>query len=372
MRPPPFRAWPVLAAAVLGFTGHRAAAQRATSTPLDSITSFLDSLARDPNGLTIARRDVRAGAQTVAAGQTIAGSIAAWHGSLDVNGTVKGAAVAIGGDVVVHPGGNVLGDAVSVGGTVRNDGGKVGGEMRTLSALTVGPVVTGVHRTPGEQTKRSVSLSVGWVLVLAVIGLFVVLFARTSLENVAERIRDDFSRSFLYGLAGQVALLPALVAAIVVLAITVVGILLIPFAIVAFVLAVAGALALGFVAMSYATGEAAMRWRGAVSPYAPTPAFQFLLVGLSFYFVLWVLGGALAWAGWLGAALRLVAAMVTWAALTVGLGATLASRGGTRAPTSTPPVPPPPASDYEWQTPTPVGGVAAARRPTPPPRQSIP
>jgi hypothetical protein len=218
-----------------------------------------------------------------------------------------------------------------------------------------------------------VSPYVGWFLVLAVIGLFVILFARNSLENIAERIRDDFSRSFLYGVAGQVAALPVLVAGIVVLAITVVGILLIPFAIVAFILAVAGALALGFVAMSYATGEAAMRWRGAVSPYAPAPALQFLLVGLSFYFVLWVLGGAFVWAGWLGAALRLVAAVVTWVALTVGFGATLASRGGTRAPTSTPPqVPPPPTTDYEWQTPTPVSGVAAARRPTPPPRQSVP
>jgi hypothetical protein len=123
--------------------------------------------------------------------------------------------------------------------------------------------------------------------------------------------------------------------------------------------------------MSYVTGEAAMRWRGAVSPYAPPPVVQFLLIGLSLYFVLWMVGGLLSWAGWLGALLRLVAAMVTWVAVTVGFGATLASRGGTRAPgrSSTPRVPPPSSSpDTGWQTPTPVSGVAAARRPTPPPR----
>lgn len=360
-------------AAATSVTSIAAQTKRPPARPIsvgDSIAAVVDSLSRDANGVTIERSVVQPGARTVNAGETVNGSIASWHGPLDVRGTVTGNAVALGGDIVVRAGGTVRGDAVALGGHVQLDGGTVQGEMRSLSALTVGPLAKTVPRTPAQATKRSLSLAVGWYLVLAVIGLFAALFARGNLETIAERIRDDFSRSFLYGVAGQIALLPALVVAIVALCITVIGILLIPFAIVGFLLGGAGALALGFLAMSYVTGEAAMRWRGAVSPYTPPPVVQFLFIGLSLYFVLWMAGGLMSWAGWLGAVLRLVAAMVTWVAVTVGFGATLASRGGTRAPGGRVPPPqvPPPVSDASWQTPTPVSGVAAARRPTPPPR----
>lgn len=366
----------ILASALSVAASGSGIAAQATHTPAravnggDSITATVDSLARDPNGVVIERSSVQSGAHTVAAGTTVNGSIASWHGPLDVRGTVTGNAVALGGDIVVHTGGTVRGDAVALGGHVQLDGGTVEGEMRSLSALTVGPLARTAARTPAQATKRSLSLAVGWYLVLAVIGLFVALFARGNLETIAERIRDDFSRSFLYGVVGQIALLPALVVGIVALCITVIGILLIPFAIVGFVLGGAGALALGFLAMSYVTGEAAMRWRGAVSPYTPPPVVQFLFIGLSLYFVLWMIGGLMSWAGWFGALLRLVAAMVTWVAVTVGFGATLASRGGTRAPSGhvPPPQVPPLVTDASWQTPTPVSGVAAARRPTPPPR----
>ncbi|HEY7877555.1 MAG TPA: polymer-forming cytoskeletal protein [Gemmatimonadaceae bacterium] len=348
----------------------RQSTSRATAAPVDSMAAVLDSLARDGNGIALQRRNVHAGAQSVPAGTTVSGSIASWRGPLDVRGTVTGNAVAIGGDVIVHPGAIVRGDAIAVGGKVQADGGTVDGEMRTLSALTVGPLAAAHARTPAQATKRSVSLAVGWYLVLAVIGFFIAFIARGNLEAVAEHIRTEFSRSFFYGLVAQAAFLPALIVAIVVLAITVIGILLIPFAIVGFILGAAGAIALGFIAMSYVTGEATMRWRGAVSPYGPPPVVQFILIGLSLYFVLWMLGGVFSWAGWFGALLRLIGAMVTWVAVTVGMGATLLSRGGTRATATAPPVIPRPSADYDWQTPTPVSGVAAARRPTPPPRSA--
>lgn len=344
--------------------GGRAAA--AAPAPVDSLAAVLDSLARDPNGIRLAAAAVHQGNQTVAAGTTVPGDIAAWHGDLEVKGTVTGNAVAIDGNVIVRQGGVVHGSALAVGGQVHAEGGTVNGEMRSLSALTVGPIAANAPPTRAERAKRSVSLAVGWYLVLAIIGVAVLLFARRNLETVAEAIRDDFSRSFFYGLLGQVALMPALVIGIVALAITIVGILLIPFAIVAFVLAVAGALALGFLAMSLVSGDAIMRWRGAVgNDWAP--ALQLLLIGLSVYFVLWALGGLLEWAGWLGGLVRLVAFVITWVAVTVGFGATVLSRGGTRSVGAPPTVPPRATEEYAWQTPTPVSGVAAARRPTPPP-----
>ena len=330
----------------------------------NAIGIWLDSLAKDAHGLTLDRAAVRQGSQNVAAGQTVAGSIAAWHGTLDVVGTVDGNAVAVGGDVVVHPGGVIHGDALSIGGQVKNQGGTVDGEMRALSALTVGPLPVTPPRSAEQTARRSVSLAVGWYLVLAVIGLAVVLFARGKLETISGRIRQDFTRSFFYGFAGQLLLVPALVATIVALAITVIGIIVIPFAIVGFFLAAAGALALGFIAMAYVIGDAAMRWRGAAVGGGRAQLLQFLLIGLSIYLVLWVLGGALGGFGALGGLVRFIVMVLTWVAVTVGFGATLASRGGTRVARATSLDEPESIDELGWQTPTPVSGVAAARRPS--------
>ena len=151
---------------------------------------------------------------------------------------------------------------------------------------------------------------------------------------------------------------------IVALAITIIGIVLIPFAIVGFFLALAGALALGFITISYVVGDAAMRWRGAAVGGGRAQLLQFLLMGLSIYLVLWVVAGAVGGFGAVGGLMRFVVAVLTWVALTAGFGATLASRGGTRS--SAPPALETlePADELSWQTPTPVSGVAAARRPT--------
>ncbi|HEY9448507.1 MAG TPA: polymer-forming cytoskeletal protein [Gemmatimonadaceae bacterium] len=347
-----------------------AISDQAAPVARDSIGAWLDSLALDPNGLTIARDAVRPGARSVAAGETVSGSIGSWHGDLDIRGTVNGNAVAIGGDVILRPGSAVHGDVLAVGGLVKNEGGAVDGEMRSLSALTVGPVPVAPQRTPAETARRSFSLAVGWYLVLAVIGLAVVIFARGKFLVISGRIRDDFTRSFFYGVLGQIALFPALVVTIIALAITVLGILLIPFAIVGFILAAAGALALGFLAMVFVIGDAAMRWRGAAGWGGWTQLLQFLLIGLSLYLVLWVLGGALAGLGAIGGAVRFIVMVVTWVAVTVGFGATLATRGGTRTDTTIRgPGEPSPAQSNEWQTPTPVSGVAAARRPASAPRR---
>ena len=336
---------------------------KSTAGASDAIGVLLDSLARDAHGLTLPREAVRQGNQHLPAGQQIRGSIAALHGTLDVAGMVDGDAVAIGGDVVIHPGAVVHGDALSVGGEVRNEGGTVDGEMRSISALTVGPLPTAPPRTTAQTARRSVSLAVGWYLLLAVIGLAVVLFAPGKLETISGRIRHDFTRSFFYGLAGQLLFVPALVATIAALAITIIGLIVIPFAIVGYLLAAAGALALGFVAMTYVLGDATMRWRGAAVAGGRTQIFQFLLIGLSIYLVLWVGGGSLGGLGAVGGLARFVVMVLTWVAVTVGFGATLATRGGTRSAPPTGPGEPGPADDLSWQTPTPVSGVAAARRP---------
>ena len=57
------------------------------------------------------------------------------------------------------------------------------------------------------------------------------------------------------------------------------------------------------------------------------------------------------------------AVVVTWAAATVGLGAAVISRGGSRRRVSDAPTTPA-LPEAGWQTPTPISGIAAARRTT--------
>jgi hypothetical protein len=357
----------------LGTIAARALSAQAQSDSVvsrDPIAAALDSLHRDANGLSLNRASVASGARSVESDQHLTGDAASWHGPLEIRGTVDGNAVAIGSDVVVLPGGHVRGDALSVGGQVRMAGGTVDGETRTISAFSVGPIA-GARLTPAQATRRALSLAVACFLILVAMALAVAIGARTHLETIASTIRTDFWRSFLVGLLGEVAAVPLFLLSMVALAITIVGILLIPFAAVAYALAVLGALDLGFLAMSLLAGDALLRDEG--SARDPRPLVTHLIAGLTVFLLLWLLAGGAAYFGLAGSVLRLLAFLSTWIAATVGLGATILTRAGTRSVIGPPRVTPPTVTEeYAWQTPTPVSGVAAARRPTPAPRPSEP
>jgi hypothetical protein len=85
-----------------------------------------------------------------------------------------------------------------------------------------------------------------------------------------------------------------------------------------------------------------------------------LAIGLSAFFALWIVAALLTWAPLAASVVRAAALAATWAAITLGLGAAILSRAGThrRIPSGTRPV-----ELASWQTPTPLTGVAAARRP---------
>ena len=88
-------------------------------------------------------------------------------------------------------------------------------------------------------------LSLGWLVMMLLIGIGVLVFAGAYLDGVTDVLEQSFGRSFLVGIAGELGVIPVMVLICAGLAVTVVGILLIPFAIVAYVLAVAGFLTLG-------------------------------------------------------------------------------------------------------------------------------
>ncbi|HET7632830.1 MAG TPA: polymer-forming cytoskeletal protein [Gemmatimonadaceae bacterium] len=301
------------------------------------------------------------GGRTVPANTTVTGPLAAANGAVDVSGRVNGNVVALNGDVIVHQGGRISGDAVSVGGRVRLEGGTVLGEMRSLSGLP-GSTDATAARAPAATTWGSMKVVLGWFVVLLLIGVGVMTFAERNLDGVVAVLERHLARAFWMGLLAEVALVPVLILGVVLLCITVIGILLVPFAIVAYVVAAAGLVALGFLAVARFTGRGLFR----VDPGAPVRAVNLraLLTGLALYLGVWFIVAALTWVPAAQPVLRAIALAVTWVALTAGLGATLLSRAGTQyerprdsSMNGTGAEPP------SWQTPTPVAGVAAARRP---------
>jgi hypothetical protein len=330
---------------------------------VDSLKELVSRFRRDPEAVPLPPNDqIAMGGRTIPAGTAVAGPIAVAGGPLHVYGTVTGDAIAIGSDVVVHPGARITGNAVSALGSVTLAGGTVGGEIRQLAgALGAVPRAAEVE-SPARSTRHALALSSSWLIILVLMAIGVLLFAGDYLDGVVDSLEGRFGRSFWAGIATQLALAPVLCLLVVALAVTILGVLLIPFAIVAFVLAVAGLITLGFLAIARITGES-------VAPAASKrysargAALRALVVGVSIYMGLWVLASAFAWAPIVETVLRGVAVAITWVATTAGLGAAVISRGGTRrsAPTASLAS----VNDIPWQTPTPVAGVVAARRPTP-------
>jgi hypothetical protein len=297
------------------------------------------------------------GNRTIAAGTTVDGPIAVARGDIDVYGTVVGDVIAIAGNVHVHPGARVTGDAWAAAGSVVIDGGTVDGRKRAIAIAR--PVLPPSRVREPLSTWQAVKLVIGWFALLTIIGLGVMVFAEGNIDGVVVGLERGFARSFWIGLVGQVIALPVLLALVVGLAITVIGVLLVPFAIVAYVIAAAGLVTLGFLAVARLTGGAIASDRGTTS--ARGLHLRALIFGLVVYLGLWMIAALFMSNPLMGALLRALAIAVTWVAATVGLGATLTSRAGTkrgRNGTSGRSA----GDDLSWQTPTPVAGVAAATR----------
>ena len=295
------------------------------------------------------------GNRTIPRDSVVNGAVGVVDGSLDVFGTIKGATMVVDGNLRIHPGATINGDAITVRGRIINQGGIVTGETRSL-----GTFATGTEREPSppRTTMWALKLTLGWFAVLVIIGVGVMIFAEANLDGVVLALERGFARSFGIGLLGQFAALPVLALLCIALALTVLGLLLIPFAIVAYTIAVAGLVTLGFLAVARLTGLPL------VGPKELAPRgvnLRAMFIGLIGYFALWALAAAFTWQPVAGAVLRMIALTVTWVAATAGLGATLLSRAGTQRPggrKARGQV----ADDYSWQTPTPVTGVPAGAR----------
>ncbi len=342
------------------------AQQRPAHITVDSLSKALAGLHESSDSASIPAASAFAfGDSTVAAGRHASGTVAIADGALHVRGTIDGDAVTYNGDIIVHQGGAIRGNAFAVLGKVVLDGGTVAGDSRAIAGdmRRVGAGGAAPNQSRASIMAHALALSAGWLAVLVIVGIGVHIFASRNLDAVSDALERGFGRSFLAGIATQLALAPALALLCVGLALTIIGALLIPFAVVAYILAAAGLVTLGLLAIARIAGRSVLGDIDTSDGARRAAALRSMVYGLLLLMLPWFIAAGLTWSPSLELIVRMVAVSITWVAATAGLGAAVVSRGGVRRATT--PRAQSSLNTASWATPTPVAGVTAARRPTP-------
>jgi hypothetical protein len=319
--------------------------------------------------ITIPGGTARRGDFSLGSSENLTGHLLVIDGKADIYGHLTGNLVTVQGDVILHPGGVVSGDVLALGGEVQDQGGEIGGEVRTLKSSTLlAPAAAATAPqalSPIQSVLRRVAGVTGVFLTLLVLGFGLVMFGRQNLEIVSDTVSHSFGRAFLAGLLGQILLLPTFGMLVVGLILSVAGILLLPFAVAVFGLLTVLGVVGGFLAVAHAMGETYIRRRMALGVMIGSPnSYRYVLLGLAGLASVWAAWALFGWVPVAGSIVWGAAFFVTWLLGTAGFGAALLSRGGVRESFAGRLLPPEALTDeYLWATPQ--FGVPAARRPGP-------
>jgi hypothetical protein len=171
---------------------------------------------------------------------------------------------------------------------------------------------------------RSVGMAISWLLLVTLVGFTLMAMSADKLQIVIRTMQGGVGKSLATGLVGQLAIVPGAIAVVVLLAVTLIGIFLIPLGLVAFMFIVAGVAMFGFIAVATMTGAALSGGKDRDE----TPHGRMLrafLTGSAVYMGLWLLTAALSGVPLLGAMLESFSSAVTFIAVTTGFGAVLLS-----------------------------------------------
>ncbi|MBI4519396.1 MAG: hypothetical protein HY701_01050 [Gemmatimonadetes bacterium] len=291
---------------------------------------------------------------TIPADEVVESTVVIVDGDLDVYGTVRSDVLAIDGNVRLHEGARIEGDVRLVDGQLDRQGGQLLGSVRDIEA-DVERVVreSEVERRIEEAVRRSAGRrdafspfryigegiagiihALAMFAVFALLGSGVVFFARDKLETVADTARHVTGRAAGVGLAGLFLLVPAFILGIIVLVVSLVGIPLLLVWIPLFPLAAFAACVLGYLGVAHGIGEyvASHRFEG-LEWLRRSNSYYYMLTGLGALLAAFVAAQAVSIGGpWFGVLKGLLIALgvfATMAAVVIGLGAVILSRGGT-------------------------------------------
>lgn len=322
----------------------------------------------------------------------VRGDAVAIGGEAKIDGRVTGEVVAIGGDVELGPGAEVLGDIVTVGGRVsREEGATVLGEVSEVDWGDFewdwdgdwfdgwrGDWFPNVGERPPFFRVGKVFEFVRAIIftgLLIVLSGLVLLVSPKGVDRVRSAAVSDPLIMLVVGFGIELLILPALIVASILLAVTVIGI---PFAILlwpAALVALALALVLGYTGAAAAAGDwLRNRFRGASGVAAGS--FGALALGVLTIQALALVADLLGFLGlpWFFRFMfgfpGLVICYLAW---TIGLGAACmtafgTSRFGAKAAQTEPPTPPP-ASDETDAPESPGGDDPTPTVPEPPDEQ---
>ena len=169
------------------------------------------------------------GSVTVTEKQVVENAIAIGGSAIvQPNGRVTQTAIAIGGDVILNKGARVDGDAYAIGGkVVQTEGATIGGSNGTFNDHSNGQGMMGMHRDQNYFLSMyfvHASLRIFSAIVGAIVGIILLSAAPSFLPNLAATVRQYPGQSALWGMGAIVTF----VALNIFLAITLIGIPLIP------------------------------------------------------------------------------------------------------------------------------------------------
>lgn len=262
--------------------------------------------------------------------EEIDGDVVALGGDVEVRGTVNGSVVAIGGDVDIFTTGVVEEDAVSVGGQVtKRAGGVVRGEK-----VSVGFLRSPGIRLPFGRTHFPMFHPFGfpaWAFVARIfkilfflfLGIVVLAILPKNVNKIKEKVKQDFLKSGLVGLLAEILVIPVFI----LLIITIIGI---PVALLIQPLLIIAALILGYTGTCLFVGEKLQEH----TSLKPDSRVMMLVIGiLAVELVplvartIGIFGGPFSPLAWIFSVIGWVIAYVV---ITVGFGAAILTRLGTR------------------------------------------
>ncbi|MBW3660634.1 MAG: hypothetical protein KY397_03260 [Gemmatimonadetes bacterium] len=308
----------------------------------DTATAEADTLAvaeeeerdeRRERGVAQGDRVRVGGSVRIGPDEVIDGDVVAVGGSAHVDGEVDGDVTAIGGSVHLGPEAVIDGDVTAIGGQVHKTPSTIVRGSIEETPIGVGDIRIAPHirmmDSPFEGFGEFVGI-VTWIVFLSLVACLVYLLAKRPIQRMEYRVRTSTWKAAAVGLAAQILFFPALVLTIVVLAISIIGIPLllgIPFAL----LALAIGVLVGFTAVAKTLGHAAESRFG----WAHEKPYIAVLVGIGLIMAVSFFGAALGVpaAGPLEAfavILMVIGFVIQYVAWTIGLGALLLTRFGTR------------------------------------------
>jgi hypothetical protein len=268
--------------------------------------------------------------------ETVDGPVVAIGGSVTVDGDVRQDVVAVAGNVRLGPRAKVGGDVTAVGGTIDKDArAEIGGSVNEI-----GFRFPHVRLGPAFWFPTTGFLIFGpWVELMAmlfrmvlfgVLAFLVLLLARNPIARIERAAAIEPWKAGLVGLLTELLFIPVFVLTILILAVSIIGIPLLLFVPPLAVLALLAALVIGFTGVAYRIG----RWAEHRLGWRPQSPFVLLLVGLLGIWALTIVGRIISLGGWptaiVSATLLVFGFLVEYVAWTVGLGAAVMTRLGTR------------------------------------------